>query len=135
MRFLYHIFQSLRNFLYYTTVTVRPNHNLRYAIGTDFCLEDTDTFQHDIDVYVHCPLANDPLPPPQFNMTATRIANDGTRHLLSGETADLVLNRATLAILLENDTVAVNITCRVDNSFGMDEMTTSIRVCGESVCI
>ena len=68
-------------------------------------------------------------------MTATRITNDGTRHLLSGQTADLVLSRTTLAILLDNDTVAVNITCRVDNSFGMDEMTTSIRVCGESVCI
>ena len=133
MRFTSYISQSLYNFLY---TTVRPNHNLSYAIGTDFCLEDTYIYAFQHDVYVHCQLANDPLSLPQFNMslTATRIANDGTRHLLSRQTAaDLVLNRTTLAILLDNDTVAVSITCRVDNSFGMDEMITSIRVCGESM--
>lgn len=120
--------------------TGHPNHNLRYPIGANFCLENEESFQS--GVTVQCTLKNDPLPNPQFTITTTRVTNSGTNELLipqirssmDQKTAKILLKQTMLSSLFESDTVVVNITCRVNNSYGKSEMTTSIRVCGELYC-
>ena len=110
------------------TVTVRPNHDLSYAIGTDFCLEHVESFQGGINV--HCHLSNVPVPAPTFNMTVATIGEDGTIKLLSRKSEILFLNKTMLKTLFNNDSM-VNVSCMVSNSFGSDILTTLIRVCGE----
>ena len=113
-----------------------------YPIGANFCLESEDSFQS--GVTINCTLKNDPLPYPDFTITATIVTNNGTNELpisqmgnstsVDRNTTQILLDQTVLSSLFENDTVIVNITCRVNNSLGHDEMTTSIRVCGELYC-
>ena len=82
-------------------------------------------------INVHCHLSNTPFPAPKFNMTATWIGEDSSKELLNGKRANVFLNKTVLKTLFDNDTVVVNISCRVSNSFGSDELTTLIRACGK----
>ena len=118
--------------------TDRPNHNLVYPIGVNFCLESEESFQN--GVTIQCTLKNDPQPPPNFSITATRVTNNGTedvlpirqmRNNLDQKTSQIFVARTVLSLLFESVTAVVNITCRVNNSYGSKEMTTSIKVCGE----
>lgn len=121
-----HCFDHTANFIH----TVRPNHNLSYSIGTDFCLEHMESFQG--GVFIYCQLSNSPFPAPKFNMIATRIGEDSSVELLNRMKGNIFLNKTILKPLFENETV-VNVSCRVSNSFGSDEMTTLIKACGESL--
>ena len=109
---------------------VRPNHQLSYTIGSDFCLEDIDTSQHGVSI--GCLLANSPSPPPQFNMTVTRTLTNSRsiEKLFSSQTMDLIVNSSLLSVLFEENTAHLNILCTVSNSFGSVEAMTVIRVCG-----
>lgn len=117
--------------LFMIIIVVRPNINLSYAIGTDFCLEDADSLPNGI--FVHCPITNAAIPHPHFLMTVIRAAADGTEieQLLSEQMDHLSLDRTTLSALFDNDTTFVKITCNVSNIFGSDNRTTTIRVCGK----
>ena len=117
--------------------TDRPNHNLIYPIGVNFCIESEESFQ--CGVTIQCALKNDPRPRPNFTITTTRVTNNGTKDLLNREirnnvdqkTHQIVLEHTVLSLLFERDTALVNITCGVNNLYGNDTMTTSIQVCGE----
>lgn len=112
----------------------RPNHNLTYSIGADFCLENEDSFEDGVTIYCH--VANEPYPPPQFTLTVLKRNSNGVRQLLtvSEETHDrsiIFLNQTTLFSLFENDTMLIDVTCTVNNSYGSNNKSTSIRHCGE----
>ena len=111
----------------------RPNHNLTYSIGADFCLENEDSFEDGVTIY--CQVANEPYPPPQFTLTALTRNINGIRQLpiMSEETHNrsiIFLNQTTLFSLFENDTMVIDVTCTVNNSYGSNNMSTSIRHCG-----
>ena len=116
---------------YSYTDSIYPNQNLSYTIGTDFCLEDINSFPQLQSVSVHCLLANDPIPQPQFKFNVTNLALNGSRLLLEENTESLFLNATVLSPLFENDTNAIRVTCQVYNSIGSSEMITNITVCGK----
>ena len=123
--------------------TVRPNHDLEYTIGTNFCLE----IQSPLNVMmgqnwvVSCQLANEPIPPPIFMMTievvnifmmtVEVIKNDSVieTELSMPKLVFYDLN-STINSLLERDTSAIRVTCIVSNDFGSDNATTMIEPCG-----
>ena len=108
----------------------KPNHNLMYRVGPDFCIEDpTNTpFQ----VLITCPLANKPQPPPEFQWTI--LYNDSELDLndlpsLQVFTESDMLNLSGVVELGEN--VMLTIACTVENEYGSDEEITLISLCGE----
>ena len=107
----------------------QQNNQYSYGIGGHFCLEDVDTVLQGVSVT--CPLANEPSPPPQFNMIATRILiNNTSENLLSSSTTSLLLNNSLLLLLFDDDTWLFRIDCFVSNSFGSSTNFSYIRVCG-----
>lgn len=60
--------------------TERPNHNLVYPVGANFCIESEESFQY--GVTIQCTLKNDPRPHPNFTIIATRVTNNDTEDLL-----------------------------------------------------
>ena len=113
---------------------VKPNHNLHYNIGTDFCIEDpVNTSFH---LTINCPLTQVPQPLPDFQWNVT----------LNG--IDLCCEELTsfgLSAYTENDTFTLNgtvsigfdqmstldIICEVSNIFGNDTANTSISLCSK----
>ena len=82
-------------------------------------------------VLIHCPVANDPFPPPQFNVTTARTFLNSSVDILSSHSMqNILLNDSILLSLFEEETKFLNVTCTVINRFGSDTATTSIRVCG-----
>ena len=72
-----------------------------------------------------------PFPSPQFDMNMTRIFRNGTMEIvLSKQVPSLSLLPSQLGSLFEEDTAILRITCNVSNSFGSDQKTTDIRMCG-----
>ena len=66
-------------------------------------------------------------------MTMTRIFRNSTvdsEVLLSKLAAYLSLHPSQVGSLFEEDTAILRITCIVSNSFGSDNATTDIRMCG-----
>lgn len=106
------------------------SYNTYYSlIGTDFCLEDVGTIQN--GVLAHCPVANNPFPPPQFNVTTARVFQNSSVNLLFDYPMEnILLNDSILLWLFEEDTKFLNVTCIVFNRFGSDTASTIIRVCG-----
>ena len=92
-------------------------------------MEDADTVQNGI--LIACGLANDPSPPPTFNMIVTRTLMDNSiENVLSSPTMNLLLNNSLLSLLFDNDSLSLNIDCTVSNSFGRAAASTTIRACG-----
>jgi hypothetical protein len=82
-------------------------------------------------VNIYCQLSNNPFPAPTLLMTAMSIDEDSTIKILNRKQANIFLNKTVLKTIFEDNTIVVNVSCRVSNSFGSDELTTLIRVCGE----
>ena len=112
----------------------KPNHNLYYQIGTDFCLENPSNTT--IPLQVDCPLEREPLPAPTYEwimilneteviLEATNLQSLGV-HPFHEDKRSIHLN-ATVA--LRNYTT-INLECMVKNFYGNDTETTSISVCG-----
>ena len=116
----------------------KPNHELLYTAGTDFCLEDS--VQHiSFGPIIVCPLVEKPIPPPCFKWKITLNETD----LTFDEIEVYMKDNGTY---YENDTLVfsgnvftelnyhsvLNISCDVSNSFGNDTRTTSISLCGKS---
>ena len=116
--------------------TVRPNHDLKYAIGTNFCLETQSPLNTMLSQYwvVLCQLSNQPIPPPIFMMTIEVVKTEIEIELsmpvdINPELVFYDLN-STINSLLEQDTSAIRVTCIVSNDFGSDNATTMIKPCG-----
>ena len=110
----------------------RPNHNLSYSVGTNFCLEDMDSLLPNIAL--ECSLSNEPDPLPRFNFTVERISlNFSSMEMLQMQTSTdsvLQLNETTLLSLFSANTEAIVVTCVVYNTFGNLSVATNITVCG-----
>lgn len=100
----------------------KPNHELQYNVGTDFCVEDamSDSFRS----LITCHLEREAIPTPEFLWNYTLELNSFN---ISHENDTLTL---TGPINLGN-TSALDITCNVSNTFGSDTANTSITVCGK----
>ena len=110
----------------------RPNHNLSYSIGTDFCLEEADSLLPNITL--ECSLANEPVPPPEFNFTIERtLLNSSSTEMLWMQMSTesiLKLNETALRSPFSAGTVSITILCVVHNIFGSCHSATSITNCG-----
>ena len=129
--------QKLHNYYCYSgnllsNLIERPNHNLSYSVGTNFCLEDMDSLLPNIAL--KCSLSNEPDPPPRFSFTVERISlNFSSMEMLQMQTSTddvLRLNETTLLSLFSADTQSVVVTCVVYNTFGSPKVATNITVCG-----
>ena len=112
------------------TYIERPNHDLLYTVGTDFCLEDMDTVLPIMTM--ECSLGNDPDPLPEFSFTVERMLSNNSEVLHSQISNDhiLQLKGTTLLSLFNMDTMFITVTCNVSNLFGSNDNTTVITVCG-----
>ena len=99
---------------------VKPNHELLYFVGTDFCVEDPMNFQSTII----CQLEQDPIPAPDFVWNVTL---NGTQLPSDYENGTLNL---TGPITLDN-TSRIYVICDVSNIFGSDTANTSISLCSK----
>lgn len=124
----------IRNVEFVYIHAVKPNHDLQYNIGTDFCIEDPTNNFHSM---VICQLDQEPNPRPEFRWTTTLNRNN-----LSFDD----LNNLSLSVSdTENDTIIINgtimigfdqnstldVTCEVANSIGKDTGKTSISLCSK----
>ena len=114
----------------------KPNHNLMYSIGSNFCIEDP--MNSPFQVTIACPLENEPQPPPEFHWS---ILYDDTEldlddSMMTSIHGLNVVNRSDMLILkgiigLKLNTLSLG--CVVDNQYGNDIENTSISVCGEKI--
>ena len=116
---------------------VKPNHELQYGIGSNFCLEDPTSF---FQLMINCSLIQDPQPPPEFRWTLTYNSTN-----LSLNSEDNIMYHHGLSVYQENETLTLNgalldgldgdlriyITCNVSNIYGNDSRSTSISLCGK----
>ena len=116
---------------------VKPNHELQYNIGTNFCLEDPTSYFQSV---VICLLTREPQPPPEFRWT---LALNNTLLYLNSE--DNIMYHYSLSVYQDNDTLtlsgtvidglddnlSLDITCVVNNTYGSDDESTSISLCGK----
>ena len=111
----------------------KPNHNLEYGIGMDFCLENPSNIS--ILLRIDCPLEATPLPEPIYEWTmilnetevileASNLQSLGV-HTLSKNNQSIDLN-ATVAL---RNYATIILKCTVKNLFGDDNETTTISVC------
>lgn len=124
------IIMSILSYFILLWSTDRPNHDLRYPIGYNFCLEEpTDryrfTIQCELESLVH-PIANF-----HFHVTQNSSGTDLPLYNYA------VMNKSeTTQILVMNDGIDltegdITVVCQVINSNGNDNATTYISICGE----
>ena len=108
---------------------VKPNHNLQYDIGTDFCIEDpVSTSFH---LTINCPLIQEPQPLPDFQWNVTL---NGTEILLDDQELSVLTENGSLTLngtvnIGFDQTSTLDVTCEVSNIFGNDTVNTSISLC------
>ena len=104
-------------------ITVKPNHELLYNIGTDYCVEDpmSTVFYSSIT----CELIQTALPQPEFlwNVTLNGTELSSSNVYCENDTLTLIG-----PIKLDN-TSTLDVTCDVSNIFGSDSAITSISLC------
>ena len=96
-----------------------------------FCLEGNDTIPPD-GATINCTLEETPVPPPKFNMTVTKVFSNNSERLLDPPSVNssLSISASQLSVLFEDGIDILRIVCYVSNTFGSDNMTTDIRICG-----
>ena len=123
--------------------TDRPNHNLSYTVGNNFCLEDVDSLLPSASITLECLLGNEPDPLPEFIFTIETseftFATENQTILLGPEIVriptsnDSILQLSAMEIQsLFMDTSFI-VSCMASNSFGSDIATTFITICGKSL--
>ena len=120
------------NVFKFNTIAERPNHNLSYTVGIDFCLEDMGSVLP--NMIMECSLGNEPDPPPEFTFTVERVLSNSTEMLqimrqMSNDSI-LQLNETTVLSLFNVDTKSIIVTCVVSNTFGSAYTNTTITICG-----
>ena len=118
-----------------TIIVGRPNHNLYYTVGIDFCLEDMGSVLP--NMIMECSLGNKPDPPPEFAFTVERnllpSSTDSATEMLQMQMSNdsiLQLNETTVLSLFNVDTKFIIVTCVVSNTFGSANTSTTITICG-----
>ena len=111
---------------------VKPNHNLQYDIGTDFCIEDpVNTSFH---LTIDCPLTKELHSLPDFQwkviLNGTEILLDDHELSVLTENDRLALN-GTVSIGFDQTSMTLDVTCEVSNRFGNDTANTSISLCSK----
>ena len=107
----------------------KPNHKLRYTVGTDFCLEDTS-----FPFMIICQLKDEPVPPPEFQW---KIALNETDIIVDDiEVNGTYFDNDTLIFsenaITELDQYSIlSVTCTANNFFGNDTGNTSVIICGK----
>ena len=131
LRILQHV-MIVQNINNYYHQTARPNHNLLYDVGANFCLEEpmNTTFYSSIV----CRLARRPVPLPEFQWRITLNESVLTSDEISAYIDSTIYDNDTLVfsgnMIAEFDQYSVlNITCDARNTFGNDIGITSISVC------
>ena len=114
-------------------ITVKPNHELQYNIGTDFCVEDPMSSKfHSI---ITCQLEEDALPKPEFlwNITFNGTEFDITfdRKFYHKDDSRRLIGPIKLDL---TSTLNLDVECFVSNMFGNDTATTSVSLCGKAEC-
>ena len=125
--------------VYYIIYTIeRPNHDLSYTVGIDFCLEDMDSVWPNMTLECLLAADNEPDPLPDFSFRVERILVSSSTGFETQQIhmqmpindSILQLNETDLLSLFDVDTESINVTCIVSNTFGSDMATTVITVCG-----
>jgi hypothetical protein len=129
-------FECLCDLFCFCYNTVRPNHDLSYTIGTNFCLELESPLNIMMNSFwvVSCrQLANQPIPPPTFLLTIEIVKTEMETELLMTTDQNLTFYNlnSTINTLLERNTSAIRVTCNVSNNFGSDNASTMIEPCGK----
>ena len=126
---------SLHDLLIITAV--KPNHELQYNIGTDFCVEDP--MSSNFHSIITCQLERDALPIPEFlwNINENGTDSEVNFDLLTFK-RDFYYENDSLRLIgpirLDlTSTLSLNIECYVSNMFGNDTATTSISLCGKAM--
>ncbi len=106
--------------------TVKPNHELQYNAGIDFCVEDPKEFHSTIT----CELEEVPIPLPEYiwNVTLNGIELSSDNVWYENGTLNLTGPITTL-----DNTSIIYVICDVSNTFGDDIANTSISLCGKFI--
>ena len=112
----------------YILITVKPNHELRYNIGTDFCVEDPMSMGFYSSIT--CELIEIALPPPEFLWNITLNGTEvNSSNIYNPENSTITLIGP---IKLYNDST-LDVICDVSNEFGSDSAMTSINLCSKFI--
>ena len=107
----------------------KPNHNLRYTVGTDFCLEDTS-----FPFMIVCDFKEEPLPPPEFQwkitLNETDITVDDIEVYGTNFDNDTLIFSGNAITELDQYSI-LSVTCISSNFFGSDTGNTSVVICGK----
>ena len=111
-------------------IAVKPNHELQYNIGTDFCVEDPMSSRFNSTII--CQLLEDALPPPEFlwNVTINGTKFNSTFSINVYYEFKNDSLRLLGPIKLDNSST-LDIMCHASNIFGNDTATTSIGLCSK----
>ena len=111
----------------------RPNHDLQYYIGENFCLEQTTENIFNITCSLEYPVT----PPPVFQF---RIFQNDTllfdTHALdnfTSSTSNLSMSLSISGTILPSE-LGITVTCNVSNINGCDMASTEITLCGKFQC-
>ena len=124
---------------------MRPNRDLNYTIGTNFCLEDPVLnmminqmqLMMNLRWTVSCQLANQPIPIPKFTMTIAVVRNGIEMEIpmsVNQSWTSYDVN-STAYSLFQPDTTTIKVTCVVSNTFGSDNASTLIERCGNALVV
>ena len=114
---------------YIVLFPVKPNYELQYSIGTDFCVEDP--MNTGFSSIITCELVETAIPPPEFlwniTLNGTELSSGNISLNIYPENDTLTLNGS---IKLDS-TMTLDVICDVLNIFGSDSATTSISLCSK----
>ena len=104
----------------------KPNHNLQYDIGTDFCIEDPVNVS--FHLMINCLLTQELIASPKFQWTVTLNGRDLSYEELTASGSSTFTLNGTVNIGFGQKIV---VTCEVSNDFGSDTEKTLINKCGK----
>ncbi len=110
---------------------VKPNHELQYNIGTDFCVEDPMNSKFYSTII--CRLEEDALPTPEFLWNVTLNGTEFNSTFASNLYYENGRSLRIIGPIKLDRTSTLDIICHVSNIFGIDTATTSVSLCGKCV--
>lgn len=113
----------------------KPNHNLQYDIGAEFCIEDPVNIS--FHLMINCLLTQALQTPLQFQWNVTLNGRDLSQEELTSfglsaynESSTFTLD-GVINIGFGQTSTLIIVTCEVSNDFGNDAKKTLINVCGK----
>ena len=133
--YIFHLTIYQISTLYCLVYTERPNHELVYPIGVDFCLESADSFPDNITIVGELAVIVAPLPTLTFEIhtmtgNSSRLLNNFTLTTnLRERTYKRSLTQDDFSGLFEDEYSEIRLTFHFENPLGNDTDSTLIRVC------